>query len=63
MANVDHFAKKSASRIFEKVTAKWTFLRLTVFFFGQKLSKVAVIKTNSAIIALGVSFSPFFFLR
>ena len=35
---------------FENITAKWTF-NVQQLFFGQKLSKVANIKTKSAAIA------------
>jgi len=61
-----------SSRIFDNVIAKWTFLRLTVFFQPKTITKVAIIKTKSATIAffssppfllLALSFTPFLSLR
>ena len=57
---------KSSSRIFENVTAKWTFCVQQFFFRPKTISNVAITNTNSAIIAffLFSSFLPprsFFF--
>ena len=52
-----------SSRIFDNIIAKWAFLRRTVFFGQKLLSKVAIIKTKSATIAifsLLLSFSSLF---
>ena len=49
-----------SSRIFENVTAKWTF-RVQQFVFGQKLSPSNHYKAKSATIAF-FSSPPFFFL-
>lgn len=61
-------SKFKSSRIFDTVIAKWA-LCVQQFFFGQKLSKVAIIKTKSTTVAfpssppfllLALSFSPLF---
>ena len=53
-----------SSQSFENVTAKWTFFVQQLFFFGQKLAKVAIIKTKSACMQQLLFFpsSPFFLL-
>ena len=63
----------SLSRIFDNVTAKWTFYVQQVFFQPKTISKVAIIKktkkattaffSSPPFLLLALSFSAFLFFR